>query len=54
VALRLIIFFFFFRFDGSHYWAKYRGADKSLARPASQSILFDGEIFRLMLVLLYI
>jgi len=31
-----------------------RGADKSLARPTSRCILFDGEIFRLMLVLLYI
>jgi len=32
----------------------YRGADKSLARPTSRCILFDGEKFRLMLVLLYI
>jgi hypothetical protein len=31
-----------------------RGADRSLARPTSRFILFDGEIFRLMLVLLYI
>ena len=26
-----------------HYGAMYRGADKSLARPTSQCILFDGE-----------
>jgi len=32
----------------------YRGADKSLARPASQCILFLVRIFHLMLVLLYI
>ena len=24
-------------------WDKYRGADKSLARPTSRCILFDGE-----------
>jgi hypothetical protein len=34
--------------------ALYRGADKSLARPPSRCILFDSEIIRLMLVLLYI
>ena len=32
----------------------YRGADKSLARPTSRCILFDGENISLMLVLLYI
>jgi hypothetical protein len=31
----------------------YRGADKSLARPTSRCILFDGENISLMLVLLY-
>ena len=31
-----------------------RGADKSLARPTSGFILFDGKIFRLVPVLLYI
>ena len=33
---------------------QYRGADKSLARPTSRCILFDGENISLMLVLLYI
>jgi len=33
---------------------KYRGADKSLARPTSRCILFGGENIRLMLVLLYV
>jgi len=32
----------------------YRGADKSLARPNSRYILFDGDNIFLMLVLLYI
>jgi dolichyl-phosphate-mannose--protein O-mannosyl transferase len=32
----------------------YRGADKSLARPTSRCILFDGYNIFLMLVLLYI
>jgi hypothetical protein len=31
----------------------YRGADESLARLTSQCILFDGEIFLLMLVFIY-
>ena len=31
----------------------YRGADKSLARPTSRCILFDGDNIFLMLVLLY-
>jgi hypothetical protein len=25
------------------FWVKYRGADKSTARPTSRCILFDGE-----------
>jgi len=33
---------------------KYRGADKSLAQRTYRFILFDGEIFRLMLILLHI
>jgi hypothetical protein len=31
----------------------HRGADKSLARPTSRCILFDGENISFMLVLLY-
>jgi hypothetical protein len=34
--------------------SNYRSADKSLARPTSRCILFDGENISLMLVLLYI
>jgi len=33
---------------------KNRGANKSLARPTSRCILFDGENISLMLVLFYI
>ena len=33
---------------------QYREADKSLARPTSQCILFDDENISMMLVLLYI
>ena len=29
--------------ESTTYGAKYRGADKSLARPTSRCILFDGE-----------
>ena len=38
---------------GEHRKKLYRGADKSLARPTSRSILFDGEKIPLVLVLLY-
>jgi hypothetical protein len=41
--IRKYYFFFFCKLIGFNVHLIYRGADKSLARPTSRCILFDGE-----------